>query len=137
MRIATTHTTVIGAFALVLATAALLAPGAAGKPIPRQFDQPNVLGSQLDRLPPAAVAPAVVQRDVFERAAYRRQVEIAARSARGARHQPPIAQATVDGGSGTFNWGVLALASAAFAVCLALGGATLASTRGRGRVSTS
>jgi hypothetical protein len=72
MRNATTHTRVIGAFALVLATAALLAPAAVGKPTPRDYGQPNLQGSQLDRLvpqPPASVP------DAFERALIRTEEE--------------------------------------------------------------
>jgi hypothetical protein len=65
MRNATTHTRIVGAFALVLATAALLAPAAVGKPIPRDYGQPNLQGSQLDRLVPQPT-PSVP--DAFERA---------------------------------------------------------------------
>ena len=154
MRKAGTHTRVIGALALVLATAALLAPAAVGKPTPRQDGQPNLLGSQLDRLLPQAVSPATaVQPDVFERAVAQRQAEIAsleralvateAETGRAARAvyadlvQPtPASQANAGDGGGSFDWGLLGVLSAVAAACLALGGAALVSTRNRRRVST-
>ena len=67
MRIPTTTTSLIGAVALVLATAALLAPAAAGKPTPRQYGPPNPLGSQLDRLAGPSAA-STTGPDAFERA---------------------------------------------------------------------
>jgi hypothetical protein len=149
----TRHTRVIGALALVLATAALLAPAGFGKPIPGPNAEQNLLGSQLDRLLPQAASPTTaVQPDVFERAVAQRQAEIAdleralvateAETARSAMAvyadlvQPtPASQATAGDDGGSFNWGLLGVLSAIAAAGLALGGAAFVSMRNR-RVAT-
>src|SRR5918996_188431 len=102
MRKAGTHTRVIGALALVLATAALLAPAAVGKPTPRQDGQPNLLGSQLDRLLPQAGSPATaVQPEGFERAGGQ-GAGLDAESAQGLDHVAAGHEASA--GSGRDGW---------------------------------
>jgi hypothetical protein len=163
MRNATTHTRVIGAFALVLATAALLAPAAVGKPTPRDYGQPNLQGSQLDRLvpqPPASVPDAferalirteeessralrdvysdVIQGyaanpDAFERAVARGAVEDTF-VARRDSGTTQTALTSDDGGS--FDWGLLLTLCAVAAGCLAVGAVAITSVRERRRIST-
>jgi hypothetical protein len=148
MRSTTTHTRVIGALTLVLATAVLVAPAAVGKPTPWQYGQPNLQGSQLDRLLPQAAA---AQPDAFEQAVARHQTELESslrateeESSRAARSvysdlvqpaQASTASAGDDGGS--FDWGLFATLCAVGVGCLALGSVAFASLRDRRRVSTS
>jgi hypothetical protein len=146
MRNATTHTRVIAAFALVLATAALLAPAAVGKPTPRFYGQPNLQGSQLDRLPPRPTAsvPDAFERavaaqaqsatpDAFERAVARGPAGDTFVSGRDpGAPQPGL---TSDDG-GSFDWGLLVTLCAVAGGCLAVGAVAFTSVKERRRIST-
>jgi hypothetical protein len=165
MLIGTTKTRIVGTAVLALSAAALLAPTVGAKPTPRMDDQPNLLGSQLDRIvqssadslegalrateADSAVAlnelyAELVQPppDAFERAVAVRQAqrmrlaEIASRSANRTRHQPSTPQPSITGdGGGSFDWGLAGALSAVAAACLVLGGATIVFARQRGRTA--
>jgi hypothetical protein len=146
MRIATTQTRVIGAFALVLATAALLAPAAVGKSTPTDDGQPNLQGSQLDRLLPQATpsSPDAFERavnaraqsanpDAFERAVVRGPAEHGVVSGR----DPGTPQTALTSDDGTsFDWGLLVTLCAVAAGCLAVGAVAFTSVKERRRIST-
>jgi hypothetical protein len=113
----TTMTRVIGTAVLALSAAALLVPAASGKPTPRIYEQPNRLGSQLDRLQPVSdQATVAVPPDAFERAS-----------------QGGAAASSDDGGA--VDWGLVAALCAIAAVCVGLAGATFLVERQHGRTA--